>query len=46
MAIDFYEQMGAYMLQQWRIMRIDGDALETLAAQGNPNVAAGTDRSL
>ncbi|MEG9438108.1 GNAT family N-acetyltransferase [Edaphobacter sp. HDX4] len=46
MAIDFYEQMGAHMLQQWRIMRIDGDALKDLAAHGNPKVAAGTDRSL
>lgn len=33
MAIDFYEQMGATMLDEWRIMRIDGDALKALAAQ-------------
>ena len=31
-AIDFYEQMGAHMLHEWRIMRIDGEALQTLAA--------------
>jgi GNAT superfamily N-acetyltransferase len=31
-AIDFYEQMGAHMLHEWRIMRIDGQALHTLAA--------------
>jgi hypothetical protein len=36
LAIDFYESMGAHMLNQWRIMRIDGEALKTLAssAQG------------
>ena len=32
LAIDFYESMGAHMLNQWRIMRIDGEALEALAA--------------
>jgi GNAT superfamily N-acetyltransferase len=30
-AIDFYQQMGAHMLNEWRIMRIDGEALQTLA---------------
>jgi GNAT superfamily N-acetyltransferase len=35
MAIDFYEQMGAHMLNEWRIMRIDGDALKALAAQAS-----------
>jgi len=30
-AIDFYEQMGAHMLHEWRIMRVDGEALKTLA---------------
>jgi GNAT superfamily N-acetyltransferase len=30
-AIDFYQQMGAQMLNEWRIMRIDGKALQTLA---------------
>ena len=30
-AIDFYQQMGAHMLTEWRIMRIDGEALQTLA---------------
>jgi GNAT superfamily N-acetyltransferase len=31
-AIDFYEQMGAHMLHEWRIMRVDGEALKALAA--------------
>ncbi|RZU40687.1 GNAT family N-acetyltransferase [Edaphobacter modestus] len=31
MAIDFYKEMGAHMLNEWRIMRIDGDALKALA---------------
>jgi GNAT superfamily N-acetyltransferase len=31
LAIDFYESMGAHMLNEWRIMRIDGEALKTLA---------------
>jgi GNAT superfamily N-acetyltransferase len=30
-AIDFYEQMGAHMLHEWRIMRIEGEALKALA---------------
>jgi GNAT superfamily N-acetyltransferase len=30
-AIDFYEQMGAHMLDEWRIMRADGEALQKLA---------------
>ncbi len=33
-AIDFYEQMGAHMLHEWRIMRIDGEALKALARSG------------
>ena len=33
-AIDFYEQMGAHMLHEWRIMRVDGDALKALAESG------------
>jgi GNAT superfamily N-acetyltransferase len=32
LAIDFYESIGANMLNEWRIMRVDGDALKTLAA--------------
>jgi GNAT superfamily N-acetyltransferase len=32
-AIDFYEQMGAHMLHEWRIMRIDGEALQAFAAR-------------
>lgn len=31
LAIDFYESIGAHMLGEWRIMRIDGEALEVLA---------------
>jgi GNAT superfamily N-acetyltransferase len=31
LAIDFYESMGAHMLNEWRIMRIDGEALKALA---------------
>ena len=31
LAIDFYEQMGAHMLSEWRIMRINGEALKALA---------------
>lgn len=34
LAINFYESMGAHMLSEWRIMRIDGDALQRLAASG------------
>jgi GNAT superfamily N-acetyltransferase len=33
-AIDFYEQMGAHMLHEWRIMRVDGEALKALAKSG------------
>ena len=33
LAIDFYESMGAHMLNQCRIMRIDREALTALAAQ-------------
>ncbi|HEX3438422.1 MAG TPA: GNAT family N-acetyltransferase [Pseudacidobacterium sp.] len=31
-AIDFYHSIGAYMLNEWRIMRVTGDALLTLAS--------------
>ncbi|HXC95560.1 MAG TPA: GNAT family N-acetyltransferase [Edaphobacter sp.] len=31
-AIDFYRQMGAQMLMDWRTMRVTGDALPALAA--------------
>lgn len=30
-AIDFYEKMGATVLPDWRIVRVTGDALNTLA---------------
>ena len=32
LAIDFYKTIGAHMLDEWRIMRVDGEALEVLAA--------------
>ena len=32
-AIGFYQQMGAQMLMDWRIMRVTGDALPALASQ-------------
>lgn len=32
-AIDFYEKMGATVLPDWRIVRVTGDALNTLAAR-------------
>jgi len=31
-AINFYHSIGAHMLDQWRIMRVTGDALEALGA--------------
>ena len=31
-AIDVYHSIGAVMLKEWRIMRVTGDALATLAA--------------
>jgi GNAT superfamily N-acetyltransferase len=36
-AIDFYHSLGARFLDEWRIMRVEGDALAHLAAQaGTP----------
>ncbi len=32
-AIAFYEKLGASMMTEWRIMRVDGDGLAKLAAQ-------------
>jgi len=32
LAIDFYKTIGAHMLDEWRIMRVDGEALEVLAS--------------
>jgi GNAT superfamily N-acetyltransferase len=32
-AIDFYRQLGATMLMDWRTMRVEGEALPALAAQ-------------
>ena len=31
-AIGFYESLGARMMDEWTVMRVDGDALVTLAA--------------
>jgi GNAT superfamily N-acetyltransferase len=31
LAIDFYKSIGAHMLDEWRIMRVDGRALKSLA---------------
>jgi GNAT superfamily N-acetyltransferase len=31
-AIDFYQKMGATVLQDWRVVRMTGDALLQLAA--------------
>ena len=45
-AIGFYKRLGAKMLNQWVICRVDGDALPRLAAQmvgdasASPNAAA------
>jgi GNAT superfamily N-acetyltransferase len=33
-AIDFYEKMGATVLPEWRIVRITGDELDSLASSG------------
>jgi len=36
LAIDFYKTLGAHMLDEWRIMRVDGEALEVLASAARP----------
>lgn len=33
-AIDFYRSLGALFLEEWRIMRVSGEALATLGARG------------
>jgi RimJ/RimL family protein N-acetyltransferase len=33
-AIGFYQALGARPMDEWRIMRMDGDALRRLAAGG------------
>ena len=35
-AIAVYQRLGAHVLTEWRIMRLSGDALQTLAAQSTP----------
>jgi GNAT superfamily N-acetyltransferase len=37
LAIDFYKTIGAHMLDEWRIMRVDGEALEVLAKKSRPD---------
>jgi GNAT superfamily N-acetyltransferase len=32
LALDFYDRLGAGRLEEWRMLRLDGDALTTLAA--------------
>lgn len=39
-AIDFYESLGATFLDQWRIMRVSGEALRKLAATGGDTAPA------
>ena len=36
-AIDFYEGLGAKMMSEWRIMRVEGEELERLANQPQKN---------
>jgi len=33
-AVDFYHSLGAASMSEWTIMRVGGDALAALAAQG------------
>ncbi len=35
-SIRFYESLGAQPMNQWRLMRVTGDALDRLAEQANP----------
>jgi hypothetical protein len=37
-AIDFYKHQGAQVLEDWRVVRVTGDALANLA-QGTPSPA-------
>jgi GNAT superfamily N-acetyltransferase len=32
-SIDFYKSLGAYFMDEWTVMRVDGDALKKLASQ-------------
>ena len=44
-AIDFYRRMGATFLEQWKAVRIDGEALKTLAGErinSQDNLPTGT----
>jgi GNAT superfamily N-acetyltransferase len=44
-SIDFYESLGARVMKEWLTMRVDGEALQTLAGQssGTSQKASGTD---
>ena len=35
-AIDFYRSLGAVGMDEWTVQRVDGAALQALAAQANP----------
>jgi len=37
-AIGFYEKLGATVLPDWRVVRMTGEALEKLAAPGEPAI--------
>lgn len=38
-AQDFYASLGAKILKEWRVCRIDGDALDALAKAGGPLIS-------
>ena len=44
-AIDFYRSIGAQFLSEWRIMRVTGEALESLASSAASWAIAGERRS-
>ncbi len=43
-AIDFYKGLGAIPLEDWRMFRLGGDALETLATRAAPPPVRGVTR--
>ena len=38
-ALDFYDSLGAERLEEWRLMRVTGDALHSLAASAQDTVS-------
>jgi GNAT superfamily N-acetyltransferase len=42
-AIEFYKSLGAQELSDWRTMRVQGDALQALAAGGNHEPSGAAD---